>query len=420
MGKLARRVAIVGAGMSKFGAHYPIKQNRDLWQDALINTIESVDHGVNLQKDVEELYLGNFSADLFNHEAHLAPLMAQLAGINPKPAARIEAACCSSGIAMRYGVLAVASGIHDFVLAGGIETMTEVPTVDVTDSLAAAADTRLEYPAGATFPGLYAAVATAHMHKYGTTEENFFDVAIKNYDNGAENPYAQVQMTIEQVIEGKITKAKKRGLEPPSWNNPYDFLRSESNPYIAYPLRLFDCSLVTDGAACVLLASEDIARKYTDTPIWITGTGQGSDTLALHDRDSLTSFLSARTAAQTAFKMSGLEPKDIQIAEVHDCFTIAELVALEDLGFYKPGEAAAAVSAGETKRDGILPINTSGGLKTKGHPVGATGTAQAVEIFKQMRGIAERNRQVKKDIERALSHNVGGSGASSVVHIYEK
>lgn len=420
MGKLARKVAMVGAGMSKFGPHFPIKQNRDLWQDALINTINSVDHGVDLSKDVEELYLGNFSADLFNHEAHLAPLMAQLAGILPKPAARIEAACSSSGIALRYGVLAVASGVHDFVMVGGVETMTEVPTVDVTDALASAADTRLEYPAGATFPGLYATVATAHMHEYGTTDKHLFDVAIKNYENGAENPYAHVQMTIEQVMDEKITKAKKMGFEPPAWESPYDFLRSKSNPFIANPLRLFDCSLVTDGAACVLLASEDVAKKYTDTPIWITGTGQGSDTLSLHDRDSFTSFLSARYAAQTAFKMSGLEPKDIQMAEVHDCFTIAELVAMEDIGFYKPGEAGPAVSAGETKRDGKLPINTSGGLKTKGHPVGATGTAQAVEVFKQMRGIAERNRQVKFDVERALTHNVGGSGATAVVHTYEK
>ncbi len=193
-----------------------------------------------------------------------------------------------------------------------------------------------------------------------------------------------------------------------------------SNPFIANPLRLFDCSLVTDGAACILLASEEVAKKYTDIPIWITGTGQGSDTLSLHDRDSFTTFRSARYAAETAFKMSGLEPKDIQMAEVHDCFTIAELVAMEDIGFYKPGEAGPAVSAGETKRDGKLPINTSGGLKTKGHPVGATGTAQAVEVFKQMRGIAERNRQVKFDVERALTHNVGGSGATAIVHVYEK
>jgi len=421
MGKLPRKVAIIGAGMSKFGAWFPVKQNRDLWQDALISAINSVDNGIEM-KDVDELMLGNFTADLFNHEAHLAPLMAQIAGLSPKPATRFESACASSGLALRHGVINVASGMSDLVLVGGVETMTEVPTVDVTDALASAADTRLEYPAGATFPGLYAAVATAHMHKYGTTEEDLFNVAIKNYANGKENPYAQVQSTIEEVMQNKIAKAEKRGKPKPKWagGTPYDFLKSSSNPFIAYPLRLFDCSLVTDGAAAVFLASEDVARKYTDTPIWITGAGQGSDSLSLADRTGFTSFRATKVAAESAYKMSGKTPKDIQICEVHDCFTIAELVGLEDLGLYAPGKAATGVAAGETKRDGRLPVNTSGGLKTKGHPVGATGTAQAVEIFKQMRGRAERNRQVKTDIECALTHNVGGSGATAVVHIYEK
>ncbi|MHA1728878.1 MAG: thiolase C-terminal domain-containing protein [Promethearchaeota archaeon] len=417
--KLLRKVAMIGAGMSKFGAWYPIKQNRDLWQDALISAVKSVDNGINM-KDVDELFLGNFSADLFNHETHLAPLFAQIAGLNPKPATRFESACASSGLALRHGVISIASGLNDLVMIGGVETMTEVPTVDVTDALAAASDTRIEYPSGATFPGLYALVATAHMHKYGTKDEDLFNVAIKNYENGAENPFAHVQKTIKQEMERKKENAKKRGNPIPQWKTPYDFLRSKSNPYIAYPLRLFDCSLVTDGAACLFLASEDVAKKYTDTPIWITGVGQGSDTLSLQDRSSFTSFNATKFAAKTAYDMSGLEPKDIQIAEVHDCFTIAELVAMEDLGFYKPGEAAKAVKNGETKRDGKIPINTSGGLKTKGHPVGTTGAAQAVEIFKQMRGRAERNRQVKFDVKKALTHNLGGSGATCAVHIYEK
>ena len=419
MAKLARKVAIIGAGMSKFGAWFPTKQNRDLWQDALLEAFKSVDNGINM-KDVEELYLGNFTADLFNHESHLAPLMAQIAGLNPNPATRYESACASSGLALRQGVLNVAAGYNDLVLVGGVETMTEVPTVDVTDALAAAADTRLEYPAGATFPGLYAAVATAHMHKYGTKDEDLFNIAIKNYENGKENPFAQVQQTVEDVMQAKKAKAQKTGKPVPEWKDKYEFLRSDDNPYIAYPLRLFDCSLVTDGAAAVFLASEEVAKKYTDTPIWITGTGQGSDSIALADRESLTSFRATKQAAETAFKMSGLEPKDVQIAEVHDCFTIAELVAMEDLGFWAPGKAASAIAAGETKRDGSRPINTSGGLKTKGHPVGTTGVGHAVEIFKQMRGRAERNRQVKFDVERALTHNLGGSGATCVVHVYQK
>ncbi|GAH67020.1 unnamed protein product, partial [marine sediment metagenome] len=200
----------------------------------------------------------------------------------------------------------------------------------------------------------------------------------------------------------------------------FDYLKSRSNPMIAYPLRLFDCSLITDGAACVFLAAENVAKNFTDTPIWISGTGQGSDALSLHDRNELTSFIATKEAARQAYEMSGLKPKDIQIAEVHDCFTIAEIIALEDLGFYEKGKAVEAIRNGETKRNGTLPINTSGGLKSKGHPVGATGAAFCVEAFKQMRGIAERNRQVKFDVERMLTHNLGGSGATCVVTIFEK
>ncbi|TFG11245.1 MAG: hypothetical protein EU535_07485, partial [Promethearchaeota archaeon] len=180
------------------------------------------------------------------------------------------------------------------------------------------------------------------------------------------------------------------------------------------------CSLVTDGGACVFLASEEVAKKFTDTPIWIAGTGQGSAALSLHDRDDITSFVATREASRQAYEMAGVGPKDIQIAEVHACFTIAEILAMEDLGFYEKGKATQAIRSGESKRDGSLPINTSGGLKSKGHPVGATGAAQAVEIFKQMRGIAERNRQVKGDLDITLTHNLGGSGGTCVVTIYKK
>ncbi|MEJ2293880.1 MAG: hypothetical protein P8Y23_03855, partial [Candidatus Lokiarchaeota archaeon] len=277
-----------------------------------------------------------------------------------------------------------------------------------------------EYPAGATFPGLYATIATAHFHKYGTTAEDLMYVGIKNHENGAENPYAQMQQSIKDMMASKKARYQKEGRDVPDWKDEFDFLKSSSNPMIAYPLRLFDCSLVTDGAACLFLAAGDVAKKFTDTPIWITGTGQGSAALSLHDRESLTSFIATREAARQAYEMSGLKPQDIQIAEVHDCFTIAEILAMEDLGFYEKGKAAEAVRNGETKRDGTLPINTSGGLKSKGHPVGATGAAHAVEIFKQMRGVAERNRQVKFDVDRALTHNLGGSGGTCVVTIYEK
>ncbi len=419
MGNLSRKIALVGAGMSKFGQHFPTKRNPDLWIDAWINAVENVDNGIE-PKDVDACYVGNFTADLFNHQGHLGPNMANLVGLTPKPAPRFEGACASSGIALREALLAIASGVHDVIAVCGVETMSEVPTTMVTDALSAAADTTYEYPAGATFPGLYAAIASAHFHEYGTTPEDLMRVGIKNHENGKENPYAQMQQTIKEIMESKKARLISQGQEAPEWKDEIDFLSSSANPYIASPLRLFDCSLITDGAACLFLAAEDVAKKFTDTPIWITGTGQGSAALSLHDRNSLTSFIATREASRQAYQMSGLSPNDIQIAEVHDCFTIAEILAMEDLGFYEKGKAAEAVKNGESKRDGALPINTSGGLKSKGHPVGATGAAQAVEIFKQMRGKAERNRQVKINVERALTHNLGGSGGTCVVTIYQK
>ncbi|MHA1723385.1 MAG: thiolase C-terminal domain-containing protein [Promethearchaeota archaeon] len=419
MGNIARKVAIIGAGMCKFGRNFPQKRNPDMWIEAWLEAVKSVDNGIE-PKDIDACYIGNFTADLFNHQAHLGPQIANLVGLTPKPAPRFEGACASSGIALRQAVIAIASGIHDVIAVAGTECMNELPTALVTDALATASDSIFEYTAGATFPGLYATMATVHFKKYGTTSEDLMRVGIKNHENGAENPYAQMQRTIKQIMESKMSRLKKEGKPAPDWKDEFDFLKSSSNPMIAYPLRLFDCSLVTDGAACVFVASADVAKKFTDTPIWIAGTGQGSASLSLHDRDDLTSFIATREAARQAYKMAGMEPKDIQIAELHDCFTIAEIVAMEDLGFYEKGKAVEAIRNGETKRDGSLPINTSGGLKSKGHPVGATGAAQTVEIFKQMRGVAERNRQVKFDVERALSHNLGGSGGTCVVTIYQK
>lgn len=421
MGKLNRRVALVGAGMSKFGVHYPTLRSIDLWQEAWLEAVKLTDKKI-APKEIDELFLGNFTADLFNHQGHMAPLMANLIGMNPKPASRFEGACASSGIAFRHGVMSIASGINDVVCVGGVEQMHELNTQGVTSALAAAADTTFEYYAGATFPGLYASVANAHFHKYGTTPQDLMRIAIKNYENGKHNPFAQVQNTIPEVMEKYKKRAQQKGQPEPTWKNEIEFLESSKNPMIASPLRLYDCSLITDGAAILFLASEEKAYEYTDTPLWISGIGQGSDSLSLHDRKDglLTSFRATKVAAQQAYSMSGLSPKDVDIVEVHDCFTIAELVALEDLGFYKPGEAAKAIERGETKRDGKLPVNTSGGLKTKGHPVGATGAAQIVEIYKQMRGFAEGERQVKKPLNVGMTHNLGGSGATAVVSIFTK
>lgn len=415
--KLGRGVAMVGAGMSRFGA-FPEKTTRDLFVEAFKELRASVDKGLDAH-DIEALYIGNYSSDLFERQGHTAPIMADWVGLTPRPATRVEDACASSGVALRQGLLAVASGVYDVVLVGGIEKMTNLPIAEVTEVLATAGDMLYEIPAGFTFPGFYATMATAYMHKYGAVPEALMQVALKNHDNGALNPKAQFNSTIAAVMEAKRQSAKKKGQPIPTWASEMDFLHDDrANPMIAWPLRLFDCSPVTDGATAVLLVSEEIARQYTDDPIYIIGSGQASDR-ALHDRPGLTSIGAAIHASQTAYEMAGTTANDIKIAEVHDCFTIAEIIATEDLGFFAPGQGHEAAQEGLTSRHGPKPINTSGGLKSKGHPVGASGAGQAVEIFKQMRGLAGE-RQIDRDIDLALTHNVGGTGQTAVVHIYER
>jgi acetyl-CoA C-acetyltransferase len=254
-----------------------------------------------------------------------------------------------------------------------------------------ASDYPFEQFHGITFPGLFALMATAHMHEYGTTEKQMAAVAVKNHYHGSLNPKAHMQkeITLENVLTSRV---------------------------VASPLKLYDCSLITDGASCIILTKPELARKYTDQPVHITGTGQASDTIGLYERKSLTSLLSAKLAAKTAYEMAAVKPEDLDVAEVHDCFTFVELMAYEDLGFCPPGEGGKLVDSGETRLGGRLPVNTSGGLKAKGHPVGATGTAQAYEIYLQLTGHAEK-RQVK-NAKTGLTHNVGGSGATAAVHIY--
>lgn len=415
--KLGRGVAIVGAGISPFGV-FPEKATRDLFVEAFKEMRTSVDKGMD-PGEIEALYVGNYSSDLFEGQGHTAPIMADWLGLTPRPATRIEDACASSGVALRQGLLAVASGAYDVVLVGGIEKMTDLPIAEVTDTLATAGDVLYEIPAGFTFPGFYAAMATAYMHEYGATAEALMQVALKNHDNGALNEKAQFNMTIAAVMDRKRASAQKKGRPIPTWANEMAFLHDDrANPLIAWPLRLFDCSPVTDGAAALLLVSEEVARQYTDDPVYVIGSGQASDT-ALHDRSGLTSLGAARTASQMAYEMAGISAGDVKVAEVHDCFTIAEIIATEDVGFFAPGKGHEAAEEGLTQRYGPKPVNTSGGLKAKGHPVGASGAGQVVEIFKQMRGLAGA-RQVDQDVDLALTHNVGGTGQTAVVHIYER
>ena len=414
--KLGREVAIVGAGMSKFGT-FPDKTTRDLFVEAFTEMVKSVDRGFD-PKDIEATYIGNFTSDIFEGQCHTAPIMADWVGQIPKPSTRVENACASGGIALRQGLIAIASGLFDIVLVGGTEKMTNLSTAKVTEALAAAGDIIYETNCGLTFPGLYATMATAHMHKYGTKPEHLMKVGIKNHRNGALNPKAQFNQTIADIMKSKQNKAREKGNPVPTWEDELAFMKDDGgNPVIAWPLRLFDCSPITDGAGCALLVAGELARKFTDTPLYIIGTGQGSDH-ALPERELLTSLIASKESARQAYSMAGVTPKDIDVAEVHDCFTIAEIMAIEDLGFFPAGQGAKATDEGVTARDGLKPINTSGGLKSKGHPIGASGMGQVVEIWHQLRGEAGP-RQVK-NVRVGLTHNVGTTGGSAVVHIYER
>jgi acetyl-CoA C-acetyltransferase len=343
-------------------------------------------------EDIESIFVGNMSGGQFVEQEHIGALIADYSGLAAMhvPSTRVEAACASGGLALRQAVLAVASGLNDIVVAAGVEKMTDVSSGSASAALAAAADREWEGMMGATFPGLYAMIARMHMDMYGTTSEQLAEVAVKNHANGFLNPIAQYysRISVEQVLNSIM---------------------------VADPLHIFDCSPITDGASAVVLAPAEIAHKYTDTPVYVKATGQASDTIALHDRRDITTLDATVHAARRAYDRVGMSPKDIDVVEVHDCFTIAEICAIEDLGFVEKGQGGRFTEEGQTAIGGQIPVNTSGGLKACGHPVGATGVKQAVEITNQLRGEAGK-RQVE-GAEVGMTHNVGGSGATAVVHI---
>ena len=413
--RLGRQVAIVGAGLSQFGA-FPEKDSRDLFIEAFQDMMATMDQPLDID-DIECAYVGNYSSDLFEGQGHTAPIVADWLGMTPIPVTRIENACASSGSALREGVMAIASGMYDVVLAGGMEKMTNLPTEGVTDVLASAADGLYEVPAGLTFPGIFGAIAKAHMDRYETSLDHLLKVGIKNHNNGALNPKAQFNVTIKELMERRKARAEQRGQPVPEWPTELDFLNDDrANPWIAWPLRLYDCAPITDGASCVLLVSADIAHNFTDRPVALAGIGQASGK-PLHDAEELTSLSAAKEASRQAYEMAGITADDVDVAEVHDCFTIAEIVASEDLGFFAPGEGPRAVDEGRTALDGDRPVNTSGGLKSKGHPVGASGVGQVVEIYHQLRGEAGARQAKKRRLEVGLTHNVGGTGGTCVVNV---
>jgi acetyl-CoA C-acetyltransferase len=381
-------VSIISAGLSKFGKHEGL-YTRELFSLA---AKEAFDRCPKLEpkRDVKAMFIGHMG-EAYEHQGHTGSAAADWTGLLGIPATRTEAACASSGVALRSGIYAVMSGLADIVIVGGVEKMTHRSTTEVTEYLAMASDYPFEQFHGITFPGLFALMATAHMYAYGTTQEQMAKVAVKNHHHASLNPKAHLQkeITLENAMASKP---------------------------VAWPFKMYDCSLITDGASCVVLAKPELAKKYTDQPVHIIGSGQASDSIGLYERKSLTSLQSVKLAAKTAYEMAAVKPKDIQVAEVHDCFTYVELMSYEDLDFCPVGKSGQLIDSGQTCLGGSLPINTSGGLKAKGHPVGATGTAQTYEVYLQLTGQADK-RQVK-DAKVALTHNVGGSGATAAVHIY--
>jgi len=381
-----RRVAVVGVGKTAFGA-FPDRDLRSL----AVEAGEKALRDANVKPGgVEAFYLGNFAGPSFIGQNHLAPYVGAGLGISGVPATRFEAACASSGAAFFHAWSAVAAGIYDVVLVGGVEKMTSQPTPRVAEILAGAGDMSGEMRAGATFPALFAMIARRHMYQYGTTREQLAAVAVKNHANGAKNPLAHMRktITVEQALAGKP---------------------------VAEPLTVYDCSLVSDGAAAVVPVPLERAAEFTGKPVAVLGISQTSDRVALDEKEDITTLRAVRSSAEKAYKMAEVTAADIQFAEVHDCFTIAEILSCEDLGFVKKGEGGLYAQSGATCLRGERPVNASGGLKSKGHPVGATGVAQICDVAVQIRGEAGDLQVARNEI--GLAQNLGGSGATSVVTI---
>ncbi|NHJ48036.1 MAG: thiolase domain-containing protein [Asgard group archaeon] len=383
------KVAIVGVGNTKVGEWFD-DSLRDLTDEAIAKTFDSCNI---TPKDIGATFIGSMSSGLFNQQEHLSSLVGPYSGVMA-PALRVESACASGGSALRVAMMGINAGYYDSALVIGVEKMTDLIDIgDVTTALGTASDGEWELGVGATFPALFALMMRDHMHKYGSTLEEFASVAVKNHKNGSLNPDAQFQkkVSMDTVMNSRI---------------------------IADPIRLFDCSPVSDGAAAVILTSEKLAKKYTDDPVYVTGSGAGTDHIALHNRKDISTMESVKKATATAFEMAKISSKDVDMLEVHDCFTIAEVVALEDMGFVKKGQGGKFSLDGETALNSTISVNPSGGLKAKGHPVGATGIYQIIEMFHQLRN--ETGKRQVTDCKIGVTQNIGGSGATCVVNVLSR
>jgi len=383
-------VRVAGTGLTKFG-EAPERTGRDLFAEASLEALE--ESGVD-RSDVESVFYGNFMGEISENQGHQGPLMAEAAGLTV-PATRFEAACCSSGVAVRQAVQRIRNGEADVMLVGGAERMSNLGTAGATQALAIAADDLWEVKSGMTFPGAYALMERAYFQEYGGSREDLAHVAVKNHENALDNENAQYQkeITVEDVLEA---------------------------PVVSDPVGLYDACPISDGAAALVLVSDEYADEAgIDAPVAVTGTGQGGDRMALHDRDHLARTPAADRAAEEAYEDAGIGPGDVEVAEVHDCFTIAEVLALESLDLFEVGEGIAAAREGTTECDGRIPVNLSGGLKAKGHPVGATGASQIAELTMLLGG-DHVNCEHVEDATVGVAHNAGGTVGSAVVHVLEE
>ena len=385
-----REAYLVGAGQTAYGA-FPNESYRSLFRTAFEAATNSVPKGLEAA-EIDEAFVGTLGVG--GRQLGLSgPAVTEHVGLDGIPCTRVENACAASGFAVRQAVQAVKSGMADVVLAGGFEVMSDTSSDATKYWLGVSGETEWERLSGTTFSGVYAQMASVHMETYGTTREQLSRVAVKNHANGSKNPHAQ--LGFECSLED-----------------------AQSAPVVADPLTLYHCCPTSDGAACALVVSEDVVDEYTDDRIRVAGVGAGSDDVGLFQRDTYAGVPASQRAAEQAYEMAGIGPNEVDVAEVHDCFAIAELLAYEDLGFCEKGKAGGFIESGATELDGTVPVNTSGGLKSKGHPIGATGAGQVVEAFKQLSGTAG-DRQVDAPVY-GLTHNVGGSGGAAVVHIFER
>jgi len=380
-----RRVAVIGVGVTKFGKHD--RSSAELFAEAARDAI--VDAEID-PRAIQALYFGNVTGGESERQLHMGPLAATLLGLPTIPTTRIENACATSHAAFRHAVMEIGAGVSDVVLVGGAERILHVPTDHATEFFAYCSDAAYEQPTGLTFPGVFALIARAHMDKYGTTEEQMAHVAVKNHRHGVHNPKAQFrkEISLETVMK---------------------------SAYVADPLKLFDCCPFTDGGAAVILASEKVARNHRRA-VWVLGTHAATDTMFMAEKRDLARVAATERAAAGAYMQAGRGPGDVDVVELHDCFTIAEIVATEGLGFFEPGTGGMAAEKGWTSIGGKIPVNPSGGLKSKGHPIGATGAAQIAEIVTQLRGEAGP-RQVE-GARTGLTHTLGGNTATVLVSLF--